>query len=1043
MLVYGLWKRNHYEDTGKIITVVHLPMAIERNDMEQDKFFKQSYSDALNDYVYSCKEGKGENWDWIVLTAANEKQAAAYELQIDRRRAGQWLPMGTKVAVVPDYKGERVGSGGATLNVVRYLCGQEGPQKFAGQRVLVIHSGGDSKRIPQYSACGKLFAPVPRLLPNGSVSTLFDELLILAAGIPNRTGRGMLIMPSDTEMLLNPLQLDLLSCDAAGLSMKAPVAEGIEHGVFLQGHESADHRNKNVARFLHKMPEAVLREAGAVDDTGQVDIDTGCIWLGERVVTALTELIYTEGTFDLLKFEEYVNPNVCLNFYTDFVYPLADDSSLGEYLEEAPENGSSSELAACRKAIWEKLHKYHLSLVKMVPAKYIHFGMTHELFGLYVNDIGNYSHLGWKRCINTNIETGTVLNSLVSAGTEISGRTFIEDSIVKEHVKIGAGTVLSNIEVAGCSIPDDIVLSGIMLKDGRFVCRIYGREDNPKASGNAPFAGGSIRRLIKAAGASKEEIWRGKPASIWNALIYPARDSMEDAVRSALSILRIMKGEAGREEVDDWKKADKYSLGTSFYEADVPAILKRHNEIGRQVKLEVFFHNLSSGEEMKRSLESLCCNCDAEEIEKNISAITARADAETFPNNMRLYLAASDICKTYRKGDPVRANRYEDKAYGAVKGCISEETFSRFRLDYRRASIKKDKVAVELPVRVNFCGSPSDAAPYCLEHGGTMIDGTLLLKGKKPVKVVTERIDEGMAFGSADQESYTHFKNIGDIQNCGDPSDPFALHKAAVMATGLFLGSDGLSMEEFCRAIGGGIRLTTDVDVPKGSGLGTSSIIAAAAVRAIHLLFGENPPDEAVYAQVFLAEQLMNTGGGWQDQVGGLTNGIKYFFTAPGRYQKINVEKLDLPKETMDRLNSRFALVFSGQRRLARNVLREEMNQCIRNDKAALAAVAEIQEYCSIMRHYLLKGEITEFAKYITRQFELVKKLDRGASNTCIEYIFDVIDDLIDGKSICGAGGGGFLQVILKDGVPKEHLKERIAEKFIDCGVQVWDCQLI
>lgn len=1011
--------------------------------MQQDTFFKQSCSDALNDYVYSCREGKGKNWDWIVLTAANEKQANAYRLQIDRRRADKWLPTGTRIAVIPDYKDERVGSGGATLNILRYMCEEEGISDFVDRKILVIHSGGDSKRIPQYSACGKLFAPVPRVLPNGQVSTLFDELLILAAGIPSRVGNGMFIFPSDTQMLLNPLQLDLLSSDAAGISIKAPVIEGMEHGVFVQGKASADRRNKNVAKFLHKMPEAVLRGAGAVDDTDQVDIDTGCIWLGEKVVSALMELICVEGMYSQMKFEEFVNPKVCLNFYTDFVYPLADESTLEEYLKEAPENGFSGELMACRKKIWDKLRQYHLSLVKMVPARYIHFGMTHELFDLFVNEIDTYSYLGWERRVNTNAKKGTVINSFVSDKAELCQATLIEDSIIKDGVRVGDGTVLSNIEAVGCSIPNHAVLSGIRLKNGKFVCRIYGREDNPKASGSAPFIGGSIEKLIRAAGASKQEIWAEKPASIWNAVIYPEKDNMEDAVRASLSLKRIMDGEASREEVEDWKRTNKHSLGSSFYNADVPAILKQHTEIKHRVKQELFFHSLFSGNEMKRSIETLCRDCDSREIEENIRSIVLRANRDEFPHNMRLYLAASDISREYARDKTARANLFEDMAYDVIKQCIIKETFARCKSGCRMASFKKDKVSVELPVRVNFCGSPSDAAPYCLEHGGTMLDGTLLLKGKKPIKVVAERIDYGIAFSSADQGSSIHVTNMVEIRNCGDPFDPFALHKAALIAAGLVPNDEKVSMEEFCRRAGGGIRLSTDIDVPKGSGLGTSSIIAAAAIKAVHLMFGDIPSDEAIYAQVFLAEQLMNTGGGWQDQVGGLTNGIKYFFTMPGCYQNIHVETLALSEETMKRLNSRFALIFSGQRRLARNVLREEMNQCIRNDQKALAAVKKIQELCAVMRHYLLKGDITEFAKYITKQFELVKILDKEASNTCIEYIFDVIGDLIDGKSICGAGGGGFLQVILKEGVSKQQLKKRIAEEFIDCGVEVWDCELI
>ncbi len=260
--------------------------------MKKDKFFAQSYSDALSDYIYSCTNSKMDKWDWIVLTAANEKQADAYRIQIENRIKDNRMPLGTKFAVVTDYKEERVGSGGATLNVIRYIEQQVGGiDNVLKYKILVIHSGGDSKRIPQYSACGKLFAPVPRMLPNGYVSSIFDELLIVAIDIPNRCSNGIMIFPSDTELLFNSLQLDLLSCDAAGLSIKAPVLEGREHGVFVQGNSSKDHRNKNVSKFLHKQPVIILKQNNAVDSSDQVDIDTGCIWLSYKVIEALWELV--------------------------------------------------------------------------------------------------------------------------------------------------------------------------------------------------------------------------------------------------------------------------------------------------------------------------------------------------------------------------------------------------------------------------------------------------------------------------------------------------------------------------------------------------------------------------------------------------------------------------------------------------------------------------------------------------------------------------------------------------------------------------------
>ncbi len=1013
--------------------------------MKQDKFFAQSYSDALEDYMYSCIGGKGENWDWIILTAANKRQAAAYELQIEKRKAEKRLPAGTRIAIIPDYEDKRIGSGGATLNVLRYIAEETGYEGLFGQKILVIHSGGDSKRIPQYSACGKLFAPVPRMLPDGMVSAVFDELLIAASGIPARVGKGMMVFPSDTLLLFNPLQLDLLSCSAAALSMKAPVTDGQEHGVFLQGEGLPGRQYRKVARFLHKLPEAALREAGAVDGTGQVDIDTGCIWLGTDVMKALSGLIFDNGVCSQEKFRKFVNPRVCLNFYADFVYPLSDKGSLIEYLQETPENGISQELAACREAIWGNLRHYSLSLVKLIPARYIHFGMTHEMFRLFVKDIDKYSYLGWEKRLITNAAQGTVINSYVSKGAACTDRVFIENSYIGSGARIGDGAVISNVDLEAGEVPEGAVLSSIQLDDGRFVCRIYGKEDNPKASGNARNHKGilNIEKLIQAAGISKQEVWGGHPASIWNAAIYPAKRSSKEAAVSALEICQIIEGNASQSVIEGWKAADKFSLASSFIHADMPALLKRQAQLRMYVKLQVFYKDLLDGVPARECIGHLCRDYMETEIKSMVHQINSEAAKQDFPDNMRMYLAVSDICRKYLPDHSVQPCFYENKAYEAIKHCIARETFQRSGFHWQLARICKDEITVELPVRINFCGSPSDAAPYCLEHGGAMLDGALLLNGQKPIKATVKRIPSGITFGSEDQGNRVHYTDLNSIRDCRNPFEPFALHKAALLATGLVPIKGDMSMEEFCKLLGGGLSIYTKADVPKGSGLGTSSLIAAAIVKAIHLMFKGSISDQEVYAQVFLAEQLMDTGGGWQDQVGGLTPGVKYFTSAPGIYQEIQVDTLVLSSKAKQELNERFALIFSGQRRLARNVLREEMNQCIRNDPESLKAVKQIQEYCAVMRYYLLKGDITEFAGYVSKQFALVKVLDKGATNTCIEYIFDVCGDLIDGKSVCGAGGGGFLQVILKKGITKRQLKERIAETFIDCGVEVWDCEII
>jgi len=85
----------------------------------------------------------------------------------------------------------------------------------------------------------------------------------------------------------------------------------------------------------------------------------------------------------------------------------------------------------------------------------------------------------------------------------------------------------------------------------------------------------------------------------------------------------------------------------------------------------------------------------------------------------------------------------------------------------------------------------------------------------------------------------------------------------------------------------------------------------------------------------------------------------------------------------------------------------------------------------------------TGFAKLLDYHWELSKKVDAGSSNTLIEQIFSSIEEMIDGRLVCGAGGGGFLQVILKKGITREDVEKRLNEVFMDSLVGVADCKLV
>ena len=114
------------------------------------------------------------------------------------------------------------------------------------------------------------------------------------------------------------------------------------------------------------------------------------------------------------------------------------------------------------------------------------------------------------------------------------------------------------------------------------------------------------------------------------------------------------------------------------------------------------------------------------------------------------------------------------------------------------------------------------------------------------------------------------------------------------------------------------------------------------------------------------------------------------------------------------------------------------------NDKGKKQyALNEIQKVAALMRFELERGKIDEFADLLNYHWELSRKVDAGSTNTLIDQIFLSIEDLIDAKMVCGAGGGGFLQVILKKGVQKADVHKRLKDVFQDNPVDVWDCEII
>lgn len=996
----------------------------------QTLFLQQSYRDCTKQYEEILHNPNLPLWDYVVLTASNEAQAQAYRAQISYRLKHQMLPEKTHYAVLPDPDGKRVGSGGATLNVLRYIrehaAGKQSPaavphgavqgdgaaesrqlasaqpgeaacHAFDGKRILVIHSGGDSKRVPQYSACGKLFSPVPRILPNGRRSTLFDEFMIAMCGVAARMNAGMLVCSGDVLLLFNPLQIDFYGKGAAALSIKEPAEIGKNHGVYRRDREG------NVGGFLHKKTVEQLHEMGAVDEHGHVDIDTGAVMMSVDLLNSLYSLIDTEE-----KFAACVNEQARLSFYADFLYPLASDSTLEQYYQETPEGEFTPELRACREKIWAALHPYQMKLIRMSPAAFIHFGTTRELLHLMTEGMEQFTHLGWQARINTNSQEKSygAGNSYISLRADVGAGSYIEDSYLHHGTVVGERCVISGVTLDGQSVPADTVLHGLKLQDGRFVVRMYGVCDNPK---EAALFGKKI----------------GEP--LWTAAVYPIRNTIQEAVSATL-----------RAYEDGFPTLkDGISLKDSFNQADVTAILPWQDKLEDKVKIESLLEAIDKKDNLHEAVKVFNGEINARVI-RQLCGLAEKLDEQElfeFSRKIRIYYALSCLTKQ---------DKYLDLCLDTIRNAILVGAVAGLSYD-PTAKMEQEEVVVRLPVRVNWGGGWSDTPPYCMEHGGTVLNAAVKLDGQNPVEAVVKKIPGNqIVLASADSGAEQAFSEISQLQDSSNPYDPFALHKAALIACGIIPYREQISVEEVTKNLGSGLYLSTQViHIPRGSGLGTSSILAGACVKAIYQMLGKKLSQEELYNRVLCMEQIMSTGGGWQDQVGGLAPGIKMVTSDAAIVQEIGCSPCNISTETLQELNERFCLIYSGQRRLARNLLRDIVSRYVSGNPDTVEVLYEIQRIAVLMRFELEKGNVDGFAQLLNQHWELSKRLDGGCTNTCIDMIFSSVEDLIDGKMICGAGGGGFLQVILKKGVTAEQVQKRLREVFQDSGVEVWRCSLV
>jgi len=383
-----------------------------------------------------------------------------------------------------------------------------------------------------------------------------------------------------------------------------------------------------------------------------------------------------------------------------------------------------------------------------------------------------------------------------------------------------------------------------------------------------------------------------------------------------------------------------------------------------------------------------------------------------------------------RRGDP-RWEEPESRAFSLLRDSIVHETELE-RAAPRRCVIEDQIVWGRSPLRLDLAGGWTDTPPYCLQFGGKVVNAAVDLNGQPPVQVFARTSDRPeLVIRSIDlglEERVCTFDELATFDRVGSG---FTIAKAALALAGFLprFGAPGLaaSLEGRLREFGGGIEVSLLSAVPKGSGLGTSSILAATLLGTLSDLCGLHWSHHDIFRRTLALEQLLTTGGGWQDQVGGVLHGLKLIETEPGLVQTPTVRWLPARFFADGYANRTVLLYYTGLTRVAKDILKEIVRRMFLNAHSTLEILEEIGQHARATADALQRHDWAAFGAALAGSWALNQRLDSGTNPPAVQAILDPIADYLEGAKLLGAGGGGFMLMAAKDDEAARRVRAALA----------------
>lgn len=928
----------------------------------------------------------------------------------------------------------QLGSGGGTAHVLHQAWkGMAGKSaKFCdwvstGPKI-VLHGGGESRRLPAYAAIGKLFMPVPVLRWSRGQrlgQTLLDRNEPFLRNAFGKAGESARVMIASGDVLLRsnePLQ-DLPDADVVMLGMWAAPELAQNYGVMFCDRLDP----QQLVTFLQKPAPDEIRDRSR--ETAFM-IDVGVWLLSERAVSCLMSKCGWQN--DQNTFSEGDLPNN---------YDLYGEWSQHFGSQPLSVDADVSELS--------------VAVAPVKGGEFYHFGTTNDVIeSMYAlqNVVTDQSRLGAVASLAQPKQF--IQDAFFGAPLrrQENEALWVERSHIPETWKLGKRNMLTGVPKNEwhLTLHDGVCLDFVPVGKNEIAIRPYGYSDR-----------------FRGAISSESTQWLEQPACKWfgdRNIDWQQSGIDPDSDLQIAALFPVVDADSIEEGFVSWLISG--SPDSSVINDDVhrsawlTARRLSARELGREVDLQqvkqtrLRFRQEALPVMVGHGKRSIFYNLDLTDVARSYAqsdhalppAVDASSDLMVAVHD-RMF--RSEVLKC-RKDEAWQAE--ETAAFRFLEDAILEP-YLRDSVVPKNQLAKDQIVWARSPARVDLAGGWTDTPPYCLEQGGSVVNIAINLNGQPPIQAFARRSDDlTITIRSIDLGISEQLSTYEDLGSYRSVASGFSVAKAALCLCGFhpdFNGAKFDSLEDQLRSFGGGIDVSMLAAIPKGSGLGTSSILAGTVLGALSEQCGFCWDPLALAARVSAVEQMLGSGGGWQDQLGGLLPGVKLLETRPGMEQLPSVRWLPNDFFLSPDYSTRALLYYTGITRLAHDVLGEIVRGMFLNDPSRLSVLGGIADNSQNCFDAIQRFDFDDFSASVDRSWQLNQALDSGTNPAEVAKMVERIEPHVSGLKLAGAGGGGFMYLVAKDADHARQLRSELEKnppneraRFVEMSVSTTGLQV-